>query len=381
MHQLSETPEFSDQLYAKTVFDLVGNRFIYVKQEDNQYVLYSCTNNGRWERGEQHMQSYIRNDLYNHFRDNAFSVTDAVMKSLRSLKEISSVRAIMEEYKSLGRTEVEFDTNRNLLGFSNGVYDLGTCQFREYLPEDYITMSTGYDFIEPSIEEVQKVESIISMIMPIPEEREVYMTMMSTAISGQRPGKFYILNGPGGNGKTFMNHFVLNALGKYGIMTNTAILTESDTRTIGVACPERAGMHKKRLVIFPEPSRKAKLRRTVIKDLTEHDTFKARNLYSKKTVQDMYGTLILETTGPMLFTENVPVNVQEIPFRATFTDNAAEWNDSQYIYKVDRSLTSDEFRHSHRCALIKVLSGVNYSVSHPLRYDSTMGAELSVIVT
>ena len=36
----------------------------------------------------------------------------------------------------------KFDTDTNLLGFENGIYDLKNNVFREGRPEDYVTMST-----------------------------------------------------------------------------------------------------------------------------------------------------------------------------------------------------------------------------------------------
>lgn len=74
----------------------------------------------------------------------------------------------------------------------------------------------------------------------------------------------------------------------------------------------------------------------------------------------MYGTLILETNKKPLLaeapTEADARRIIDMPFRATFTSNSAYWDDSQYIYKADLNLKNDDFRISHRCAIIKILA-------------------------
>jgi hypothetical protein len=42
--------------------------------------------------------------------------------------------------------EKKLDADQNLLGFTNGVYDLSQHRFRDGRPEDYISLSFGYDY-------------------------------------------------------------------------------------------------------------------------------------------------------------------------------------------------------------------------------------------
>ena len=42
----------------------------------------------------------------------------------------------------------KLDSDNNLIGFNNGVYDLFNFEFRSGKPEDYITMTVSYDYQE-----------------------------------------------------------------------------------------------------------------------------------------------------------------------------------------------------------------------------------------
>ena len=57
------------------------------------------------------------------------------------------------------------DANEMLLGFENGVYDFTTLSFREGIPNDYLTFTTGYDYIE-NTEHEQEILEMLSQILP-----------------------------------------------------------------------------------------------------------------------------------------------------------------------------------------------------------------------
>ena len=67
----------------------------------------------------------------------------------------------------------DLDEDRNLLCFTNGVYDLEKDKFREGYPEDYISLCTNipyvnYDKDDPKI---QEVEEFFKQVQP---EEEMY---------------------------------------------------------------------------------------------------------------------------------------------------------------------------------------------------------------
>ena len=77
------------------------------------------TKEGRWLKNIQDIQMKLLKDSY------ANTLTN-------SLKGLFYKKDIMED----------FDSNLDLIGFENGIYDLKSNVFREGRPEDYVTMTT-----------------------------------------------------------------------------------------------------------------------------------------------------------------------------------------------------------------------------------------------
>ena len=105
---------------------------------------------------------------------------------IEKLKHINHRKHIIEGYRIYGsKEEIRFDDNWHLFGFNNCVYDMKERRIREYRNEDMVSMTTGYDWIEPTEEEVEKVRELIRKIMPDEKERETLLNVMCTCIDGR----------------------------------------------------------------------------------------------------------------------------------------------------------------------------------------------------
>jgi P4 family phage/plasmid primase-like protien len=101
--------------------------------------------------------------------------------------------------------EEKLDEHRHLVGFNNGVYDLRKDEFRDGHPDDYISFSTGIDYVEvdeddPRIEQVNK---FMSELFPDEELCAYVWRLLSTFVSGERIGDamFPIFTGVGCHAK------------------------------------------------------------------------------------------------------------------------------------------------------------------------------------
>lgn len=340
---------------------LAGQKFLYKKSGD-LYKLY-CFNGKYWENDDTIMRQCISEELYDFLKMLLIQVywNNKEFNSLKckidKLKTISYKKDIIETYKEIGvNNEIKFDDKWGLLGFNNLVYDLQDGCFRDYRYDDYVSMTTGYDWREPTNEEMATMEKLISTIMPIEEERKLYLQILCTAIDGRCLEKFIIFNGGGGNGKGMIDDMLLLALGSYGLVGNNAILSE--TAKTG-SNPEKAKIHKKRLVIFREPSEKHKFENAVIKELTGGGSFSARSHYEKETEKELNATIIVECNKKPLFSED-PTNAEirriiDLYFRSTFTEDVSKIDVQKHIYLANSMYKTKEFQEKHKFALLKIL--------------------------
>lgn len=341
---------------------IAGHKFLYKITGDNVYRLY-CFNGQFWQNDDTIMKKCISTELYNFLKMVLIEVywnsADFAKLKLKidKLKLVSFKKDIVETYKEIGvDNNVKFDDKWRLLGFTNCVYDMEEECFREYRYDDYISITTGYDWREPTEDELQTVTKMIQTIMPIEDERNLYLQILSTSIEGRCLEKFIIFNGSGGNGKGVIDDLLVIALGHYALMGNNAILFECSKTGSN---PEKANIHKKRLVIFREPSEKHKFENSVVKELTGGGTFSARSHHEKETEKDLHATIIVECNKKPLFTED-PTNAEirriiDLYFRSTFTEDTKLLDDTKHIYLANSEYKTKEFQEKHKYALLKIL--------------------------
>ena len=179
------------------------------------------------------------------------------------------------------------------MGFTNGVLDLNTCTFRDGKADDFISQSTGYDF-EPDIdpEKEQELMTIFSQILPIPQVRQYFLTILASCIDGEfNENPFYILqNSSGANGKTLLMELMLKAFGQnedgYGNKFNVAILLESRPSGAG-AHPEMAKLRGKRFTYCEEPDENKPVNTGLLKELTGGGSITTRALYKDPVTFEM----------------------------------------------------------------------------------------------
>lgn len=348
---------------CRFLYAIASYKFIY-KKENGKYILY-CYNGKYWENDDVLLKKCLSTELYMFLKGILVDVywSSPQFKQLKSkidkLKSMSLKKEIIETYKEYGvNDDIKIDSKWWLLGFNNVVYDLKTDRLREYQYDDYICTTTGYDWIEPTQDEIDTMNYIIKTVMPIDEEREFYLKLLSTSLDGRALEKFILFNGRGGNGKGMINDMLLLALGNYAMIGNNGLLFETSKSGTN---PEKAKLHKKRLVIFREPSEHNKFENGVIKELTGGGMISARDLYENKdkTTKELNLTLIVECNKRPLFKDE-PGDAEvrrllDINFRSSFVTNEEIINEDKYIFKANPDYKTIEFQNKYKYALIKIL--------------------------
>ena len=123
------------------------------------------------------------------------------------LKTAGYKDSVLKECKELftdENFEELLDSHAHLLGFENGVYDLRMGEFRDGLPDDYISFSTNRHYVDfdKNSEEAKEIEKYLSQVFVNENVRKYMKDIMACMIDGGiRQEKFYIYTGNGCHAK------------------------------------------------------------------------------------------------------------------------------------------------------------------------------------
>ena len=228
-----DTRRFLEKAISKTDYDLavvVYNmyKYDYVCSSIERNTWYKYRNH-RWELIESGycIRTHISTDIVNEYfkiiaeisiqivnetieqedRDRLSEKAQKIQNIITALKSTSKKNNIMKESATLfymEKFEDKLDSNPNLIGFKNGVYDLELMEFRDGHPDDFISFTTGINYIEYSEDNPYNndVINFVSKVMPKEHLRNYLLTCLSSFLSGKiKEEKFHIWTGNGSNGK------------------------------------------------------------------------------------------------------------------------------------------------------------------------------------
>lgn len=98
---------------------------------------------------------------------------------------------IVERFKKNLTLKTSFDTNMNLIGFSNGVYDFDKMEFRQGKPSDMIKTSCGYDFCS-EYKNKEYVENALLSFFPNKESMVFFMLFVASTMCGKNNSKLTV---------------------------------------------------------------------------------------------------------------------------------------------------------------------------------------------
>lgn len=301
---------------------------------------------------------------YENMKDDTKEKMDKIKGQLCNLKNYDKrQKYIADILLKLNNPDVQFDNNPYLFAFNNKIYDLEKSQFIEPKFDQYVSMTTGYKYIDNDHEEKAKIDEInklIDTIFPDPEIKKLYLTILSTGMDGKALELFVIANGSGGNGKGLLNEFVFNMLGNYAyILPSTILLNPLKSNGANV---EVANANRKRLVIAREPDAKFKINTSTLRELTGGEEINARGLYSDNTKVNLNLSFVMECNDkPKLDEINDAMSrrILDIPFKNRFVDqyvyDELDEEDKKTTFLVNSDYKGTEFKVKYRQALFKIL--------------------------
>lgn len=203
-----------------------------------------------------------------------------------NLKNVSFKECVLKACRNKffdPKFEEKLDKNTKLIGFDNGVFDLNTMSFREGVPEDNLTFTTGYDFQEFTMkdEKIKEIEEYFLKVQTNPETREWLLRLIATNIDGSTKNQYFIFwPGSGGNGKSTTIDLIKYTFGEYSCPLPVKVLT-GQTPDATVATPALSDKKGKRFVPVNEPAHNDILNVATMKLFTGNDEVPARGLYQE----------------------------------------------------------------------------------------------------
>lgn len=263
-------------------------------------------------------------------------------KIISSMKSSPFKKNIMRECMEIFYDEQfakKIDKNPYLVGFKNGVYDLKRFQFRDGLPEDYISLQMNVDYKEfsPRDIKIREINEFFEKIFPDKSIRDYFMDVSCNIfIGGNRQKHVYFWSGEGDNGKSVTQNIFEKMLGEYAVKLPTSLIVGKRTQSSS-ACPElvRAG-NGVRWAVLQEPDKKDIINIGILKELSGNDTFFARGLYKEGAeIEPMFKLVVICNDPPMIpHSDKATWNrIRVIPFESTFCDDPPATLEEQLFEK------------------------------------------------
>ena len=233
----------------------------------------------------------------------------------------------------------KLDASPTLIGFENGVFDLETDEFREGRPEDFISFSTGINYIEYDKENpyIEEINEFMTKVLPNDNVRYYVWTLFASMLDGSnRDEKFHIWTGCGSNGKSKIVELFQNAIGEYGCIFNISLLTQ---KRVGSSATnsELAIAKGKRFAILQEPEEHEKLNVGLMKELTGGDKIQCRSLFKEPIkFKPMFKMILTCNHMPSIPPDDGGTwrRVRRVEFTSKFVDSPTQPNE----FKIDREL-------------------------------------------
>lgn len=224
----------------------------------------------------------------NHVDEKIINELKKMRKNFEAAHTKRDIMSVVEErYSALNNPKKNFlkflDSNRNLLVFNNGVYDLETHTFRDGKPTDYMSMSVGYDYQNSFSQNSVDLLTFLSDIQPDEAERDFLLTYLSHALYGNMLEWFTILTGNGRNGKSKFIELIKKVFGDLYSPIKSQMLTRPQPDA-QAPDPGLLSLRHKKIVISSEPEKRFPLNSGFIKFITGRDSVQLRECHGNQMI-------------------------------------------------------------------------------------------------
>ena len=243
--------------------------------------------------------------------------------------------------------ENRLDVNPYLICFKNGVFDFDTKEFRDGVPEDYISKCTGIDYViidKDNKEHVQIIDEInvfMEQLFPDKELRRYMWEHAASSMIGTTDNQtFNIYNGAqGSNGKSIFVTFMGYILGEYKGTVPISLITQKRCK-VGQSSSEVAQLRGIRYACMNEPSKGDAINEGIMKEITGGDPIQGRELY-KQTVTFTPQFKLVACTNSLFKIESMDGGtwrrIRVVEFESRFIQNPSD-DPQDNEFKIDKKI-------------------------------------------
>ena len=175
------------------------------------------------------------------------------------------------------------DANPRLLCFNNGVLDFETKTFRKGKPDDYLSKTTGINYVKldpkKHMKTMSEINDFMHKLFPKQDMRDyMWEHLASTLIGENNDQTFNIYNGGGSNGKSKLVELMGFCLGDYKATVPITLIT-AKRNSIGSTSSEVVQLKGARYAVMQEPSKNDKINEGIMKEITGGDPLQGRALF------------------------------------------------------------------------------------------------------
>ena len=240
------------------------------------------------------------------------------------------------------------DSDRNLVAFTNGVWDLERHLFRAACPEDMLRHSTGYNFIDGysvSEEDSAIVERYWQTLHPNADQRSYVKKMFARQLYGDHGCELFHIHaghrGTAANGKSKFFEILEQSFGSYVRKFGIELLTSKDRIEPGKPMPEFGNWAGVRILYCTEPNHDERLNTGLLKDFTGGEQISFRALFSNDVQQfrPQFKMHLMCNDTPAIdgSDSGVKRRVRKIDYVSRFVD-AAHVNEDNFMFIRDDKL-------------------------------------------
>lgn len=239
--------------------------------------------------------------------------------------------------------EEKLNSKGHLIGFDNGVYDMDAQTFRDGQPEDFVSFSTGYDFVhfDPHHPTVAEIDDFFEKVFRSPDLRTyVLHTLAASLHGGLRYERYNMWHGAqGANGKSKLLDLIEQTLGDYAVKFPVSLLTQKRVAS-NAATSELARSKGRRFASMQEPGENETLNIGIMKELSGNDRIVARHLFHEAIeFRPCYKMFMCCNHLPHVPSQDGGTwrRIRVVEFKSRFCENPDPCNPDEFLvdYNID----------------------------------------------